>query len=638
MRRFQFGYDRIRLAGGPCPPRSFGAEGRGEQGSPAKRPNRAAAFIIGSIFLALCPPLLAAGKLNYQDNALPLFRDNCLSCHNPDKKADGLDLSSYSGMLAGNSDGPVIAPGDPENSTLYRVITHEDEPTMPPKRDKLPKADLDLIKAWIAAGALETANGKPPIPASPVANLTLSATSAEVAPTIVPMPGKLMLNPVVHTRRSGALDCLAASPWAPIVAVGGQHQVILYDVRTCRLLGILPFPEGEPRVARFSRTGQLLLIGGGRAAVSGKCAIWDITTGRHITDVGNEFDSVLAADISPDQSTVALGGPGKTLKLYSTRDGSLIKSIAKVYTDWILALAFSPDGKLLAAGDRAGNLHVWDAATLDEIYDLPTQKGPVTTLAFRRDSNILATGNDDGILALWDMTSGKLIKSWRAHSDGVTSVSFAHDGRIVSCGRDRKLLVWRPDGSPAAAVDQFSDLPLHAVFTAGDHYLVAGDWTGDIRVYQAADDKHEVKKVGSLSNDPRPLSEQIANAQKRLDAATQADTRAQAELNAAQAADDALQAGDDPSTTKPGVTARVSSGLRLRLEESSPKSDSGSDTKPAAPPSPTGPKGDSRQLAASRARLRAATAAAQHTAAELKAAQAELSRLQSAGQPVRSAQ
>jgi hypothetical protein len=49
------------------------------------------------------------------------------------------------------------------------TYVHEDEPTMPPKRDKLAKADLDLIKRWIASGALETPNGTAPPVANPLA-------------------------------------------------------------------------------------------------------------------------------------------------------------------------------------------------------------------------------------------------------------------------------------------------------------------------------------------------------------------------------------------------------------------------------------------------------------------------------------
>ena len=93
--------------------------------------------------------------------------------------------------------------------------------------------------------------------------------------------------------------------------------------------------------------------------------------------------------------------------------------------------------------------------------------------------------------------------------------------------------MWKSDGNGAGQIDQFSDLPLHAVFTAGDKYIVAGDWTGDIRVYSVADDKSKTQKIGSLSDNPPPLSDQIAEAQKRVDAAKLADAKAQADLHVA---------------------------------------------------------------------------------------------------------
>ena len=97
----------------------------------------------------------AAPKVTYQDNILPLFRNSCLNCHNPDKKKGGLDISSYSAAMAGSDSQKVIVPGDPDGSVLYRCVMHIDEPKMPQKADKLPQKDLDLIKQWIAGGALD---------------------------------------------------------------------------------------------------------------------------------------------------------------------------------------------------------------------------------------------------------------------------------------------------------------------------------------------------------------------------------------------------------------------------------------------------------------------------------------------------
>ena len=67
-----------------------------------------------------------------------------------------------------------------------------------------------------------------------------------------------------YTPRAAAITAIASSPWAPVVAVAGQKQIALYHTDTAQLLGILPFPEGIPYVLKFSRSGALLLAGGGQ--------------------------------------------------------------------------------------------------------------------------------------------------------------------------------------------------------------------------------------------------------------------------------------------------------------------------------------------------------------------------------------
>src|SRR6476619_7018453 len=179
-------------------------------------------------------------------------------------------------------------------------------------------------------------------------------------PDVVPMPtAPLRKDPVVTTSKANAVVALAASPWAPLVAVGGQKQVLLYHGDTMELVGVLPFTPGTPQVLKFSRNGSLLLAGGGRGGQSGKVVVWSVTTGERIFALGEETDAVLAADISPDQTQIALGGPGKMLRIYSTKDGKALYEIKK-HTDWITSMEYSPDGVLLATGDRNGGMFVWE--------------------------------------------------------------------------------------------------------------------------------------------------------------------------------------------------------------------------------------------------------------------------------------
>src|SRR5262245_2761515 len=112
--------------------------------------------LVPSCLLLLSTSAFAEDKVTYQDHVLPLFHNSCLNCHNPDKKKAGLDLSTYAGVMTGGGTGKAVEPGDPDGSLLFRLVKHEEEPNMPPKSDKLPDKDLDLIKRWIAGGVLET--------------------------------------------------------------------------------------------------------------------------------------------------------------------------------------------------------------------------------------------------------------------------------------------------------------------------------------------------------------------------------------------------------------------------------------------------------------------------------------------------
>ena len=182
---------------------------------------------------------------------------------------------------------------------------------------------------------------------------------------------------------------MACSPWAPLLAVAGQKQVLLYNTDTSELAGVLPFPEGTAQILKFSRNAGLLLAGGGRGAHSGKVVLWNIRTGARVVEIGDEYDSVLAADISSDHSMVALGGSSKMLRIYSTSDGELLHDIKK-HTNWIFSLEFSPDGVLLASGDRNGGLHVWESMTGREYLALRGHGGAITAVSWRADSNIIA--------------------------------------------------------------------------------------------------------------------------------------------------------------------------------------------------------------------------------------------------------
>lgn len=490
------------------------------------------------IVLAVSNPLLseekkAAGeemkeeKITFVDHVLPIFRQRCGSCHNANDRKGGLIVDQYAPIMEGGSSGAVIEPGDAEFSYLWLLINHEDTPKMPPNADKLPENELAMIRKWIDLGALENAGSK--------ANIKKKASLAKIEvtterPAEVAMPLAYLGEPPHVLKDSvNAVTALTTSPWAPITAVSGYQQVGLYHSETLDSLGTLPFPEGQPQILKFSRNGDLLLVGGGRGGQLGKVVIYDVKTGERKAEVGNEYDEVLAADISPDQSLIALGGPKRMLRVYSTATGELVYE-QKKHTDWITAIEFSPDGVLLASGDRSNGLIVWESDTGSIFYDLLGHRGSVNDISWRPDSNVVASASEDGTVKLWEMQNGGNIKSWNAHGGGVSAMDYTREGNIVTIGRDKVARLWNGDGGKLKDFGGFTDIGMEVAYDAETKRVFGGDWTGMIQVFNSED----AVKVGEIDTNPPTIEMVLATVEpelQRVAAEHAAKAKALADLN-----------------------------------------------------------------------------------------------------------
>jgi hypothetical protein len=152
---------------------------------------------IVSFFLGSSIAWASPEKPNFQDDIIPVFEQSCNSCHNPDRARGGLDLTSINAILAGGSSGEVSIPGDPDSSLLYLLPARLQEPHMPPRGEKIEKAQLSLIKNWIAQGMLPTASGKPMKKKKSSVNLALGSVSIGKPEGPPPMPKYLALQPTV---------------------------------------------------------------------------------------------------------------------------------------------------------------------------------------------------------------------------------------------------------------------------------------------------------------------------------------------------------------------------------------------------------------------------------------------------------
>lgn len=160
---------------------------------------------------------------------------------------------------------------------------------------------------------------------------------------------------------------------------------------------------------------------------------------------------------SPDDGNVLVSGsPDSSVILWSVKPDR---------SDWfrqplvsnggsINSIAVSSDSKILAAGDRLGNVILWDLeqrSLLRKMTDKQPgvsdeQRHAVTSVALSVDGKTLASGNDDGQIALWDVPNNKKLKEFSAHSNIISSVALSPDSKtLASTGEDKKIFLWNVD-------------------------------------------------------------------------------------------------------------------------------------------------------------------------------------------------
>jgi WD40 repeat protein len=205
-----------------------------------------------------------------------------------------------------------------------------------------------------------------------------------------------------------------------------------------------------------------------------------------------------ALAFSPDGNTLALAGgapveSGK-VELRAWPGGKLLRTLAGP-TDEVTSVAFSPDGKLLAAGSADNTIRLFDPTTGRQARLLRGHAGPVLAVAFSPDGQWLASGSGDRSLKLWDVAPGRLLRTLTNHLGAVEAVAFRPQGRyLASASADATVRIWQPEIGRLVRIIRGHDAPIRDVcYTPdGEHLLSAAD---DGRVRLLAGDSDAILRT-----------------------------------------------------------------------------------------------------------------------------------------------
>ncbi|MCX6057030.1 MAG: protein kinase [Chloroflexi bacterium] len=220
-----------------------------------------------------------------------------------------------------------------------------------------------------------------------------------------------------------------------VASINEDNTITIWDANTGKENITLAGAKDTINKIVFSPSGTHLAS----ANNDGSVIVWDIVSGRSLLTLG---DYSLTLDVAAPAYAVAYSPDGKQI---ATGNRTLLAGVViwdattgeKLDTlDFYdpSSIDYSPDGKLLAIGGMDGTVSIWDALKGTKLWTVKNEALTIWGIKFNPEGNLLATVGFDGTTRLWDVTNGANLLTLYVDSDGATSVAFSPDGKQLAVG------------------------------------------------------------------------------------------------------------------------------------------------------------------------------------------------------------
>ncbi len=232
----------------------------------------------------------------------------------------------------------------------------------------------------------------------------------------------------------------------------------------------------------FTREGDILSGGADNATI-----LWNPTpawtlerTIGNVNDPATLVDRVVALAFSPDGKLLATGGgePSRSgeLKLWNVADGSLARAQGDAHSDTVFGLEFSPDGQFLASSAADRFVKVWNVASGAQARSFEGHTHHVLGVSWKADGKVLASCGADSVVKIWDFLTGDQRRTTQPFGKEITAIDFvgATQKVFVTSGDKTVRLVNTDNGGMERTFAGSNDFMYSSAVSADGRIALAG--------------------------------------------------------------------------------------------------------------------------------------------------------------------
>ena len=335
-------------------------------------------------------------EVDFASEILPIFRKNCLACHNSKDADADLNLETPVSISLGGENGAMVIPGNADQSQLMYHIRQDKKPYMPPRRNKvgansLTPYQLGLIKLWINQGA--------------------KGEVKNVVEKFNWQPVPLSMAPIYST---------AISADGQFAACSRGNQIFIYHLPTQQLVTRLSDPSLGEKIAHRDLVQSLSFSPDGKTLASGGFRVVKLWSNRlngksKVVNIMNGNEKVVGMDADYESDIAVVVGSLGTVQAVN------IKSGMPVWSDRVSSMAAkcvikSPNGKSVAVLFSDGRVRTWQVDTGTRIT---RESSPININVFAwLDNDRIVSAHDGVSVKLW-MTNNpeRTLFEWKAPSE-----------------------------------------------------------------------------------------------------------------------------------------------------------------------------------------------------------------------------